>query len=738
MNIVPESSLVCQALDYASHGLKVFPLHTPTPDGGCSCHNPDCSSQGKHPRTPNGVKDATTDEHQIRAWWEKWPNANIGIATGLMPDQWNLLVVDIDPKHGASLEALEAHYGAMPKTAKVRTGSGGYHLFFKTAVPALGNSANKLAQGVDTRCNGGYVVAAPSLHKSGQRYEWMVSLDTVAEIPASIQKALMDRRPSRENTQGDEMIEEGGRNSYLFTQGCSLRARGLTDETIEAALLTENERRCTPPLSESEVHRIIQSVLRYESGTFPTPPSVQAPRCLTELGNAQALVARCGDRMRYVPQWGWMIYDGNRWRRDEQGLQVMRWAKETVRSFYQEAATTENEQERRDLIDHARRSEAHYHLRAMVELAQSEPEVIARVEDFDRDLYLFNVQNGTLDLRTGELRPHKATDLLTRISPVAYNPQAKSEVWEKFIEEITNGDTGVKNYLQRAVGYSLTGDTREECLFVLHGSGRNGKSKFLEAIQYVTGDYAHTAAAQTFLRRENTAPSNDIAALAGARFVMTSEIAQGRTLDTALIKQLTGGDAITARLLYREGFTFKPQFKLFMATNSLPQVDENTPAIWARIKLVPFTVSFEGREDRELSNKLRTAAEAILAWAVEGCLLWQQSGLQEPESVKIATSEYRAEEDVIGDFILERCDVGEGLAIKARELYQSYKAWCDSEGLHPMSQTAFGTRIKTTPGVHGEHTRNGNMYVGITTRRNDTIRVLFPASPNDTHAGLEF
>lgn len=455
---------------------------------------------------------------------------------------------------------------------------------------------------------------------------------------------------------------------------------------------------------------------------MPTPTdtdraSEEQPQTLTDdrytdLGNAQRLVKRHGDRLRYVKEWGWLVWDGKRWKRDDTDA-VMRFAKQTVRALYVEAAEIEENARRFALLEHARRSEGLYRLEAMVKLARSEPEVVASVHDFDTDDWLFNVQNGTINLRMGELTPHNPHQLITKLADVDYDPNASSKLWERFLEDITGERPDLKAYLQRAVGYSLTGVTREEVLFIPHGSGRNGKSKFLEAIKGVMGDYAANTQPRTLLRKEGgSSVSNDVAALTGARLVTAIETESGKELDVSTVKQWTGGDAVTARFLYGEFFTFKPKFKLWLATNNQPGVNEQTVAIWARLKLIPFTVSFAGREDKELEQKLEAARPAILTWAVRGCLLWQRDGLQEPEEVTAATEDYRSAQDTLQEFFDEKCEIGGEQEVKARDLYNAYKGWCDETRQRPLTETEFGSQV-VQHGYQRKRDKQGRRYVGI-------------------------
>lgn len=454
----------------------------------------------------------------------------------------------------------------------------------------------------------------------------------------------------------------------------------------------------------------------------------QAPNHYTDMGNARRLVERHGDKIRYVKQWGWLVWDGKRWKIDETE-QIMAFAKETVRSMYQEASEVLDEQKRQLIVNHAKNSESYNRLQAMVALARSERDIVALTSDFNTDLFLITVLNGTIDLRKGELRPHDPKDLITKLAPVEYNPYAHSDVWDQFLNDIMDGNRGLINYLQRVMGYSLTGDTREDAFFIPYGSGRNGKSTLFGVMREVMGDYAQDTPQRTIVRREGHNQTNDLAALVGARLVTVSETEAGEQLEVSLIKRLTGGDPITARFLNKEFFTFVPQMKIFLATNNKPIVTESTKAIWARIKLIPFTVSFEANPDKELPEKLRTVAPAILAWMVQGCLMWLRDGLQEPQEVKEATADYQDEQDTLGEFFDERCEVGKDRKVRSRELYNAYLAWCELNKVRqPLTEPLFANKVQEH-GYSKKRDGKGMVYRGISLAEvKDNLSVL-PSPP---------
>lgn len=434
---------------------------------------------------------------------------------------------------------------------------------------------------------------------------------------------------------------------------------------------------------------------------------------LSELGNAERLVARHGKDIRYCHEWNkWLIWTGTHWQIDLTG-EVERRAKETIRAIYSEAAEIEDEEKRAALAKHAAKSETNRAISAMVELAKSEPGIPVLSDQLDSDIWLLNCKNGTLDLRTGELRPHNRKDYITRIIPTEYNPYADFEEWAKFLHRIMNDNAELISFLQRAVGYSLTGSTREQCLFMLYGCGANGKTTFLEAISDVLAGYAQRTPTDTLLAKDTSGISNDIARLKGARFVVASEVEEGKRMAESLVKQMTGGEKMTARFMRAEYFEFMPHFKLWVGTNHKPVIRGTDQAIWRRIKLIPFNVTIPPEErDKNLLNKLRREMPGILNWAVMGCMDWQKNGLGEPEEVIKATNDYRSEMDVLTRFITDCCTTNTQRSIKSSVLYKKYAEWSRDNNEFTLSQTKFSTRMQEK-GFSKIRTSRGMVWEGI-------------------------
>jgi putative DNA primase/helicase len=345
----------------------------------------------------------------------------------------------------------------------------------------------------------------------------------------------------------------------------------------------------------------------------------------------------------------------------------------------------------------------------MLKLAQSEPDIPINPDQLDAHAYLLNVSNGTLDLKQGELRGHLREDHLTKRLEVIYNQTARCPRWEAFLERILAGRQELIRFVQKAIGYSLTGNTQEQCFFILYGTGANGKSTLLDTLLALLGSYAKQAAPDVLLSKSIDRHPTELADLMGARLVTAIETGEGRRLAENLVKQMTGGDRIKARFMRQDFFEFSPTFKLFLATNHKPQIRGTDYAIWRRIRLIPFTVTIpEEERDPTLLEKLRTELPGILAWAVRGCLAWQREGLKPPADVTHATEAYRAEMDVLAAFLTDCCVVHRNARVKASELYQTYTQWCEDNGEQTENQRSLGMHLtergferkRGTAGVH--------------------------------------
>lgn len=750
------------ALLYVKLGWHVFPIR----------------AGDKRPLTEHGLHDATTDVGIIQRWWERWPDASIGVRTGVESGIW-ALDVDVKKNGERTLFDLTAYHGALPDTAVAQTGGGGQHIIFKHPGERVKNSVDSLGLGLDVRGDGGYIVVAPSLHESGKRYAWITPPSTtpLAGAPEWLLRQVLSpvrtattAIPSGGNPlHSTDIISEGGRNNALTRIAGIVRANGGDEEVIYQTLAGVNAARVRPQLSDDELRTIARSIGSKPAGpplvetyggddpyavapdTRPIIPNSERPPEETDLGNAKRMRDRHGNNLRYVKAWGkWLVWQGTHWQVSD-NAHAERLAIETVEAIKGEAVaiqrefdqvTAELQRETQEAVNnnnanvsrlkslrvsaavleartaalfkHARDAQSDRSIRAMVKLCSYMPEIDIPSSALDHNPFLLNCANGTLDLRSGELRPHERLDLLTRCTNVHYDPNATCPGWEAFLTEIMLGSTDLVSYLQRAVGYSLTGSVGNQCLFFLHGDGRNGKSTFVNILKELLGPYAGVGA-PTLLEEGDRHPT-EIAALFGRRMVIITETEDNKALPQAQIKRLTSEEPISTRRMREDFWEFSPTHKLWISGNNKPTVKGTDLGIWRRIQLVPFKFTVPaGSEDRTLGETLLRELPGIFAWAVIGCKAWLAGGLQPPAEVVNATQDYRDDEDVIGNFLEDRTERAPDAFAASLQLYGAYTTWAEQCGFKPVNVKIFKRRMESA-GFPFKRLRTANGYSGIKLR----------------------
>lgn len=436
-----------------------------------------------------------------------------------------------------------------------------------------------------------------------------------------------------------------------------------------------------------------------------------------DTGNAERLKDLYGKIIRYnFDDKCWMVYRRNKWEYDTLGI-IMKLIDRSVesmtaeRQYYEQQDNQNGDDSQTKAFDkHYKKSRSNNAKNALDK--QTRHTVAINHSHFDNAKMALNTENGVVNLQTFECRPAVPEDYFTKSAAAKYNPSAKCPSWIKFLHEIFDNDENLIEYVQKAVGYSLTGSTAEQCVFFLYGTGRNGKSTFIDIIREIAGDYARNIQPETIMVRNNNNINSDIARLAGARFVTSVEPNEGMRINEGLLKQLTGGDATTARKLYGNEFEFYPEFKLWMSTNHKPVIRGTDLGIWRRIHLIPFTVTIpESEVDTGLKDKLLAEKDGILTWILQGTAAYLENGLSMPNAVRQAVDEYKKEMDVVTRFLEECTEKAYAKSVKASDLYRIYTEWCRNNGEYQMSNTKFGKEISQK--YERVKKMDGWYYIGI-------------------------
>ncbi|MGD6940965.1 phage/plasmid primase, P4 family [Cytobacillus gottheilii] len=640
------------------------------------------------------------------------------------------IVVDIDdPQEGELLfKALKKDQLSFHAIQTVR----GYQFFFKDNGRIKSQDATVL---MACGCVGDYRIAErgqivlPSSNTKGR--EWVQLHDgELSEMPIyfeRLKKLNKDGRPF------PVPMNEGGRNNAMYAHACRLVEFGYDQDEIHEITSFINKYLFLPPLDHNEYIATYKSALQrvpsgktYGGSAPPSDPPVKQaadpqkePKFnLTEVGNAERLVNRNGSNLRFCIEFEeWLLWNGKTWIEDKK-KQIERIALKTFREIFTEAAKEEDMSRRNELVKWAQSSEKSSVF--LNSIARSEAMLPISQDDLNKDRFKLNCANGVVDLKTGDLLPHNRALYMTKNTHINFLKEAECPTWIGFLESIMKDEQGnVKqdliDFLQKAMGYTLTGDTNEQVAFFLWGTGRNGKSTFINIVKDILGDYGKQTNSDTFTSKMNdNGINNDIARLHGARFVSAVESEDGQKLSEALIKQLTGGEPITARFLRKEFFEFIPEFKIFFTTNHKPIVKGDDEGIWRRIRLIPFTHTIPREEvDKQLPEKLRAELPGILRWAVEGCLKWQEEGLGEPDEVKAATDEYKEEMDLLSNFLDENCVVMPEAKVAVNEIHKTYMKWAEENGEYPMKQRAFSSRLQMRGFSKRKSTGNRTFFFGI-------------------------
>lgn len=495
--------------------------------------------------------------------------------------------------------------------------------------------------------------------------------------------------------------------------------REEVDDILTHALSTAPTKVAEEAANREATLAIVEK-LRPKGDAPADTPSEPAPEVdigvhLTDTWLAEQVVEQHGQDLKRIGIWNkWLAWDGKRWAADTTN-ELQRRVRETVREIHKVAAAGES----KELAAFCIKALSANKRAAAALLAGYEKPVAFTHTELDQKPWLLNAHNGTADLQTGTFRPHAREDFLTKLARVNYDAAAECPLWEAFLARIMGGDGELISFLQRAIGYSLTGSVREQVLFFLYGSGANGKSTLALVLLWLLGDYGRSAAPGLLLAKKGEAHPTAEADLFGARFVVSQEIDQNRLLAEGTVKQLTGGDRMSVRRMREDFWEFDPTHKIWLCANHKPVVQGTDYAIWRRILLIPFTVTIPIEErDQKLLEKLRGELPGILNWALKGCLEWQRTGLNPPKRVLAATAEYRSEMDTLGEFLAEKCTneplLDKPAQVSAAALYTAYETWARFAGYsNPLTRIGLGRQLSERPELAGTKSNGARGWKGV-------------------------
>ena len=697
------------ALAYADAGFPVFPCREKQGRGE--------KENVKSPYTAHGFKDATTDRDQIKKWWARWPHALIGVPMGAAS---GLFLLDIDrPKKKGDIDGLDSLqelldiHGPLPTTATETTPSGGTHYYFKYDPKyQFSNRSGKIATKIDIKTERGLAIIAPSVIPNVGKYtagkpiqEYISDLKNAAEAPAWLielaESAGKEEAPQAKKTKAQpqknwgnqyglkalaeevakvEAACEGERNDTLNTVGFrigqlvgsgQLERQHAFDELIAATAHWGEARKSADTLGRALDAGALEP-------RYPEKQIADGKADLTEDLLALAFTGRYGDKFSFCHDTGaWYCWNGQCWQKDKTRMPL-----HAMRELCREM----NQQHKAIFGKMVTASGA-------LKFAACDPKMAVTADGWDTDPMLIGTPGGVVDLRTGILAQSDPAQRITKLAGFTPSDKADCPMWLQFLEEATDGDKGLQRFMQQMAGYCLTGQTKEHALFFIYGPGGNGKSVFLNILTALLAEYATTSAMTTFTASNSDQHPTELAMLKGARLVSVSETEDGRAWAESRIKQLTGGDKITARFMRQDFFEFTPQFKLVIVGNHQPILRNVDAAARRRFNIIPF-VHTPINPDSELESKLKAELPGIMRWAIDGCLDWQSNGLVRPEVVLAATDEYFESQDLFGRWFEEQCDTSDKKAWTAtKDLYASWAAYARRSGEEPGDVRRFGPMI---------------------------------------------
>ena len=648
---------------------------------------------------------------------------NAGIACGPAS---GIIVVDIDDSNLFQEWCQENDISnPTPDTFTVRSGGKSDHYYYE--YPTDNNEYRKCkVPGVDILGTGSYAIAPGSIHPETGKPYFISNNITVAPAPRWVLDALLGKMPKKlvqvpsgtnptlpTSDPSSNVVVKGDRNQHLISVAGNLINQKLSPDAVKAALMQENNTVCSPPLDINEVDQIYNSITRY--------PATE-PIILTHQGFADIFAKEHLEKIRFNYETGeWYVWDGKRWKADK-SKKVYPLMKNFLRGMYTHACSIPGNYGKA-LKQISRKFENSPDFDKIIKRTQTVPLLTVPSDVFDKDPGKLNCSNGTIDLRTGRLLPHNPDDMITKVIHVEYDPAAEAPVFQKFMNSVMGGNVQLINYLQKSFGYSFTGETKEQCYFILYGTGSNGKTTLMNALKGILGEFAADVDFKC-LTNSNGRAREDLVKTVGIRLLTSSEVDPNKTTDETVINRITGNETFTVKKLYNNPFDFTPQFKLFIFGNHKPNLQSFNYATRRRIRFIPFTQCFKGSAvNKDLPKELEKEYPGILRWVVEGARLWYESGLETPDIVEAETQGYINEIDTVSKFLDEEFEQGStGDIIPSSELNNLYAQWCKQNGETAIGKKNFAASMKDK-GYIKKKVRGKEHWVGI--RR----RPFFPQAP---------
>ena len=659
------------------------------------------ATKRKIPLIQRWGKNSSCDPKVVESWEQLYPQCNWGVVTG---KKSGIVVIDVDPRHGGDTQWKRLTMRKKFETAVCKTGGGGEHYYF--SLPdglTVTNTSLRSYPGIDIRGDGGQAVIPPSIHESGQKYEWIKAPWEVAPIPIPAWLLKIINVTEFGQVPGEEFVG-GQRNNSIYHQALMLARQGALVEFTLSAVKLWRDQSDAKDVADSEIEATVTSA--YKKVEQERVSKTRSIIEKTDSDNADRLVALYSNKIRYAPGMGWLSWNDKAWIPDDDESTILTYATESMVMMRDEALEdAKNPENFKSAIIRAKWAENSLNigkLHAAVELAKTREKIRVEVDQLDpreSRIYL-NMNNGMVNLKTGELVPHDPKLFITKVIPLDYDPHAVCPFWEHTLELAFDGNKELISYMKRALGYSITGSVSEQCLFICWGEqGNNGKSTILEAIQNLLGPYAQMSDVKVITSAEaDNRVASSLAKLPGVRLVSMNEAEENQRFSEALIKQITGGDTLQACKKFKEPFEFSPLFKLWIRTNEKPIIRGMSDAIWRRIKLIPFEkpIPSQFRKSRdEVDDKLRMEYSGIVSWLVSGSLEWYKNGLLDPDIVCASTSGYRLEMDIIQSFFDECVIESTSGHVSRADLYQTFARWAKENGVrYIMSADAFSKRVK--------------------------------------------